>query len=398
MKLIFKILSICIWLILPLSVNADTCDADNCSACNDQTSCEQNSNHGVCKWENNACTERCPATTEGSCNQTPGCGHNGVECVPCNPNEYNPGGSIATGCKTCATKPDDVWMWDNSNASTHPDYSVFDYDNAEYGQSSCPWKCDDGYYKNNDGDACLHCPLKPSDTDYGNDNTLYAMIQTHENQTNISQCDCGTGIDLIKMKKPIPGQQTSPLNAQYDRLYFCGTCGTAKSNHTTPEECGNVEQTRSNPAYGEEFDNGIRMAYKCPDHATYNEASQQCVCTSPTGAASADMECDYLSNTNTPCSCSLTCDESKHLIPSGNSYACHCDYDYYGNAINGCTRCPAGTVTYQLNTGIHYPGATVISECKMLHGSNTAYDVQFCTSDGNCMDLIPSNATIIQPQ
>lgn len=391
MKLTFKFLSICIFLLFPLVVNAACTDSNM----QNQSSCEDPSLYGVCVWDGSACTERCPATDPTTCNATAGCGWDGFSsCAPCNPNEYNPGGSGATGYKTCATQNSvNTWTWSITPPTAN---SVFDSNNAEYGQSSCPWTCDDGYYKNNDGDACLHCPLKPIDTGY-NASTMYAIIQTHENLNNISQCGCGQA-NLIKMDKPIPGQQTSLLNPQYDHLYFCGTCGTAKPAdiHDSPIIC-DFGQTRSNPAYGEEFDNGIRMAYKCPDHATYNDDSQKCVCTSTTGAASADMECDYISNTNTPCSCSLTCDESKHLVPSGNSYGCYCDYDYYGDA-NGCTRCPTGTVTYDQTNNIHFQGAQVIHECKMLHGSNTAYDVQFCTSDGNCMDLIPSNATITQPQ
>lgn len=346
-----------------------------------------------------AFADQCPANSNNPSGCDAGCRYDADEgeCVFCDHGTYNDG-TFTNGCHVCATQDatTNEWTWSITPPTAH---SIYDNDHATDGQSACPWTCDDGYYKNNAGDACLHCPLKPIDTGY-NASTMYAIIQTHENQNNISQCYCGQNANLIKMDKPIPGQQTSPLNAQYDHLYFCGTCGTAKpaAIDASPIICDKFVQTHSNPAYGEEFDNNsIRMAYKCPDHATYNTDSQKCVCTSTTGAASADMECDYLSNTDTPCSCSLTCDESKHLVPSGNSYVCYCDYDYYGDA-NGCTRCPAGTVTYQLNTGIHYPGATVISECKMLHGSNTAYDVQFCTSDGNCMDLIPSNATITQPQ
>ena len=384
---------------LPMCAHA-TC-ADN----HTESDCAQNDyDDGACIWDTTSnppsCTERCPATDQTTCNQTPGCGHNGVECAPCNLYEYNPGGSGATGCKTCATLSSGNWTWD-VNETSHPNDSTFDYDNAEYGQSACPWKCDTDYYKNNDGDACLHCPLKPGDAGYNNDNTQYGIIQTHENLNNISQCDCGQHANLIQMDRPILGQQTSPLDVRYDHLYFCGTCGTAKPAdiNASPRICDQFIQTHSNPAYGEEFDNnGIRIAYKCPDHATYNDDSEQCVCTSTNGAASADMNCNYSNNTDTPCSCNLTCDESKHLVPGSNFYGCYCDYDYYGNDLNGCTRCPTGTVTYDQTNNIHFQGALVINECKMLHGSNTAYDVQFCTSDGNCMDLIPSNATITQPQ
>lgn len=119
--------------------------------CNDYTSsgsqiCEQSS---ACKWENGTCTERCPINSgTNSCVNYDGC-YTDADfggCSPCDPNTYN-NTSGATSCTSCSS-------FSYSNPG-----QIFDtaYANT-YGLSTCPWMCDNGYYRGGTGfDECIQC-------------------------------------------------------------------------------------------------------------------------------------------------------------------------------------------------------------------------------------------------
>lgn len=281
MKSIFKILPFFYILLSPTIVLASGCGNYTIySTCNEHLD--------YCIWDNNECTERCP-TTDNSCQNWHGCylqssAGDGMSsssiCTPCNQGEYN-NTANATTCSSCATcnDPSDdtnfdnctAWQWtgiDNSPVGGAPANSIFDAANATYGQSSCPWICDSGYYRGGaNNNECIQCPTHS--TGCTTSGQTYQTVQ------------CDTGYRKV---------------LDHDA-------------HTV--ECS-----------------------KCADNAT--------------------------------------------LVDNN----CKCNTNYYGDGNTQCTRCPAGTTTTS-------NGATNVSQCRM--SSNT----KFCDTKGNCMKLIPSNATSI---
>ncbi|MFQ6760088.1 MAG: hypothetical protein ACLRFM_01635 [Alphaproteobacteria bacterium] len=146
MKAALKKLPFVIFLLSPTIVVA--------SGCGDYTSDGQQicETYYTCKWESNACTERCPTNNNGQCVHLTGCflassddggmGGQVTLCQPCLDTEYNDG-TFQT-CQLCST------------ALSAP--KIFDSANATYGQSECPWMCDNGYYRGGaNDDTCIQC-------------------------------------------------------------------------------------------------------------------------------------------------------------------------------------------------------------------------------------------------
>lgn len=161
MKSIFKILSLFMFLLSPMVVIANDCATYTSDG---QERCEF---FNTCKWEDGTCTEIC--TTDSStnlCEDYNGC-YDRTDafggCAPCEPGYYNNNTTNTTECQQCS-----------SSFSTGQTFDTA-YNNT-YGLSTCPWMCDEGYYKS--GDSCLSCPTNAT---------------SPAGSTSINDCQCSTG-------------------------------------------------------------------------------------------------------------------------------------------------------------------------------------------------------------
>ena len=348
-------------------------------------------------------------------------------CAPCNAGTYN-NGTFTDGCHPCAAQnSDNTWTWSITPPTAN---SIYDVANATTGQSECPWKCDTGYYKSNDGTACVACPD-------GNH-----FIEDQNPQQNISQCSCSDGKHLI---------YTTFTNSNNETMYkyFCGYCYdqnadsvgglvNTDSDGITTCSCGVINANTNNSPSSQ--------MCACPSNATFNSTTNQCECQSgpymtiegglyickscptyssaPAGSDDInDCECDNDHPTRTEengvlvsCGDCVAGAEKVEIGVNSNGpiYACRCKEDYYGDGTS-CTPCPQNSHNpahtqnaqctcddncygYNATTGCTRcpPGTILDSNDACLMSSAT----KFCTGSGDnkvCMQLIPSDATITQP-
>lgn len=374
MKQLFKILLVSVYLLPPCIAYSSEC-----------TTQYDNSNNPV------------------GCISYDGCGYDTIlGCQPCSLGYYNNNNSIGqtAACKSC--NPNDGNYWPYNTNTTH---MVFDPDGDIPERTSCPWKCDTGYYKSNDGTACVACPDGNTD------------VTDSESQQNISQCSCSDGKHLI---------YTTFTNSNNETMYkyFCGYCYdqnidnsvsglVSTSGGITTCNCGviNANDNYSSSSQmcacpnGATFGTdsckcpadhymqtvaGVSSCEHCPDHAHSPAGSDEkndCQCTE-TGFETANYDTNNILESCTACSDGATYNTQ--------ALACECNANYYGDGQT-CTRCPPGTTKpaggYIITTSTGTVDAsTSISDCHMSSAT------KFCTGSGNdkkCMQLIPSNATNI---
>lgn len=367
MKAALKKLPFVIFLLSPTIVVA--------SGCGDYTSDGQQicETYYTCKWEDNACIERCPSNNDGTCVNYNGCYNDEYECQPCDQNYYNNDSTgIITACSLCATQNNagTSWIWYNDidpiaaglpyNNQNHISAGVvFDADTMHYGQSSCPWKCQSGYFDAHT--ECFYCPTSTSG---------FMSYRASADISHISTCNsCGSDRYIIK--------KTVIENGEQGYKYYCGTCDlnvtpTETGNGTNVYTCTCPENTNHNS--GSFTTNSTYHECVCPNNATWN--GTQCVCNDP----DETIVLDTITNLYVCSSCS----DSHAVLDNG---VCKCDIGYYGTT-NGlhtsCSKCPTGTITTAI-------GATYRTDCQM--NSST----KFCYGSGNnktCISLLPSGVTI----
>lgn len=298
-----------------------------------------------------------------SCLSHGGCFYSLVDgCDACPDDMYNPSQSDCndnaptdTSCRNeclACTNATGGWMSGAQQVAN----SIFDTNNQNEGLEYCAWVCQNGYFDDVAHNECFGCPTSTSG---------FMSYRASADISHISTCNsCGSDKYIIK--------KTVTENGEQGYKYYCGTCGlnvtqTETGNGTNVYTCTCPTTTNHN----QDLFSTSYTECVCPTGATWN--GTQCVCNDP----DETIVLDTITNLYVCSSCS----DSHAVLDDG---VCKCDIGYYGTT-NGlqtsCSKCPAGTTTNAI-------GATNVSQCQM--SSNT----QFCDSNGNCMNLIPSGANI----
>ena len=395
MNSILKTLSICICLILPLTVNADDCS----DMYNTQGDCAQSDYHnGVCMWNDSACVERCPSNQDSDgCASYDGCGYVAGSCSPCDATHWN---------------SQDRYNTDTTNNKT------------------CTL-VGNGYFRNNDGTGQIQCP---------NSN---GTVSSPEEQTYIGSCSCNGNSILIHT------QTTTNTHS-----YYCGNCGDGSAdNGSNSVSQGSVHEcicaTGANRVHGEgnvECDCPDTATWSggqpgtctclpgnytpqgsdatgyacCPGKSTYNSTSNKCECNITYAQKTYDnndilTQCEcvagHLSDDKSKCVCDpnqivtfgrnnlgqflslcTSCTDA-NSYPDTQEYPrfCKCNSGYYQEAPSStsnptptCHKCPTQTQT-------PLPGSVGPESCRLK------YDTKFLISNTHTryMELIPQGATIL---
>ena len=346
MRKIFALFILCTLCLCPILANADSCNTHN----GDQSGCLA---LGGCKWQQDDVDE------PGYCNVC----DSGTAHAPCT------GTNCSEFCLSCS----DEWQYDENKV-----FNPSDPNATATGQSTCPWKCEAGYFRNNAGTHCLKCP--------GNGATYYnyAAYPDHSSTSdftdmhgvqaqNINECfldstdgainPCGTGKYLIK---------TTASATDTQPVYFCGICGdngTLVSNNyglqdfqiNTCPDCNTSAFV--NTYYGQRGTNP-RVQCDCPDNSILTNGV--CTCNAP-------LHIVQVPDTNQS-HCAL-CPEYASPSPTDNRQ-CKCNIGFYGDGNVSCTRCPNGATT-------EATGSTQLSDCKIKSNAKFCID----TSTSRTLDL-----------
>lgn len=325
---------------------------------------------------------QCDGETDPTmCINIGGCIYGYGECSSCQPGSYSPAGE--SECYQCATQNNDnTWTWsDDANSSNHgsphPNNSVYDASHATEGQSTCPWKCDEGFFRDNDGENCLPCPNgETSYRNYYHPNNSSTTVQNMQgvalyinecflDSTGIAKNPCGDGQYLIK---------TTASATDTQPVYFCGICGdngTLVSNNYVLQDfqintCPDCNTSAFvNTYYGGQRGT-TRVQCDCPDLATLTDGV--CKCNAP-----RHMVQDPDTNQS---QCNL-CPDNASPSPTENTQ-CKCNIGFYGNGNSSCARCPNGATT-------DATGSTELSDCKIK--SNAKFCIDTSTSTSRTLDL-----------
>lgn len=313
---------------------------NQCSGETDRTMCNS---IGGCYWDDefsDAC-EQCGDTSYSAPNDT--------ECTPC----------------------------DSGLAFTEESHKVYDATIPGHpGQSTCPWKCDTGYFRDNAGENCLLCPNGGAVESYHNyyhPNHSTTVPNMQGVAQNINECfqdsnggvinPCGTGKYLI---------QTTASATDTQPVYFCGICGdngTLVSNNyglqdfqiNTCPDCNTSAFV--NTYYGQRGTNP-RVQCDCPDNSTLNDGV--CTCNAPL---------HIVQDPDTNQSHCAQCPDNASPSPTNNTQ-CKCNIGFYGDGDSSCARCPNGATTVAT-------GSTELSDCKIKSNAKFCID----TSTSRTLDL-----------
>ena len=287
---------------------------------------------------------------------------------------------------------------------------ILDPTSYDYGQSECPWICDERYYKSGE-----NCELCPDGSDTNNET----------GKTSVFDCQCN--ID----KQGNPWHPARYILAYTDPdehtiTYGCLTCPGHSTYNGTTHTCG-CNTKNANATFD---DNNILTSCECPttqnatannENVTFDDTNNACLCgynhyLKNNNGTWTCAQCPSHSHHNITgsedvnnCVCDATYptriyDENDKLIgcgqcPDSNSTydnatnKCKCIKGYYdttpeANTVS-CAPCPAGSTTLDTENTPNGIGAESKSACKM--NSSTL----FCDSRGqNCMNLIPNGVEI----
>ena len=335
----------------------------------------------------------CNSTTSENDCTCAGWEFNGVECGQCARYEYSPEGDPV--CHPCAAQnSDNTWTWSITPPTPN---SIFDYDNASNGQSECPWKCANRYYKNNTGDSCTECTPNSSTPDFPNGGA-----------TDISACKCNAGYYMggagNNECEPCPSNSANCQSSGASGLsYDTVTCNNgyvpviANDNTVTCQQCPPNTAPNNNGQCECQITGAVitpttyGVTCECGYNSQLSSDNTQCVCDSNGPYPNTSVEDSVVH-------CTACGNDATYIQvesgpnPSDNVYACRCNADYYGNGQT-CTRCPPGT---RKNADVYASNGSpsTISACAISSAT------KFCTGSGDnkvCMQLIPSDATITQP-
>ncbi len=230
-----------------------------------------------------------------------------------------------------------------------------------------------------EGVECSQC----TDTEYSpaGDSTCHACATCDNNTCIWNQNVPHPNNSIFDSENTVDGQSECPWICQsgyYKNGNVCSDCPTNSTSNAGSDDISDCKCANGYYMGGTNNDTCI----KCSDTNDLICSGTGLVYSNPApiGIACGGNTTLVLNDTTHTYSCESCSDSNASL--NGNN--CVCNQNYYGtpNGIDTqCNKCPAGTITNDI-------GATNVSQCKM--SSNT----QFCDSNGNCMNLIPSGANI----
>lgn len=343
MRKIFALFILCTLCFCPILANADSCNSHN----NDKSGCLA---LGGCKW-------------------IPDEGDDGF-CIECE-DGYAHAPCTGTNCSEFCLSCSDEWQYDENKV-----FNPSDPNATVTGQSTCPWKCDEGYFRDNAGENCLTCPNGGAVESYHNyyhpdhsttvpnmqGEALY-INECFQNSVGVVINPCGTGKYLIK---------TTASATDTQPVYFCGICGdngTLVSNNyglqdfqiNTCPDCNT--SAFANTYYGLRGIN-TRVQCDCPDNSTLTGGV--CTCTAPL---------HIVQDPDTNQSHCALCPDNASPSTTNNTQ-CKCNIGFYGDGNVSCTRCPNGATT-------EATGSTQLSDCKIKSNAKFCID----TSTSRTLDL-----------
>ena len=304
---------------------------------------------------------------------------------------YNSGGCMyeifGNVCKKCP--PDTYWPQNQScpdeeegcncldcHTATYPDNAIYDENNEATDQSTCPWKCDEGFFRNNAGTHCLKCPgngatyynyaAYPDHSSTSDFTDMQGVPAQHINEcfqdsNGIAKNPCDAGQYLIK---------TTASATDTQPVYFCGTCGLVSNNYVPDvfdiNICPDCDTSAFvNTYYGQR--GTPRVQCDCPDDSSLTAGV--CKCNAPR---------HIVQDPDTNQSHCAQCPDNASPSPTDNTQ-CKCNIGFYGGNENSpCARCPNGATT-------DATGSTQLSDCKIK--SNAKFCIDTSTSTSRTLDL-----------
>lgn len=210
-------------------------------------------------------------------------GMNGLSCEACAPQHYNNSTTNSNSCLDCLE-----YNFDTINTGKINDSS----DDSE-GNTECPWKCTNGWYKS--GNNCIPCPSNSTTDGAGS--------------LSIDDCKCNSG--------------------NYMGGGVCRTCPANTTNGCPRGTTANNIQCQ--PGYTKIISpDGVVTCTQCPPNSTLNGTNCECnigyyengnICTqcpfgttTPTTGATSITNCQM---NNTTRFCDANGENCMNLIPSG---------------------------------------------------------------------------------